>query len=112
MAGALCSTVFDGPSTNRAGASAAFTVPRHAPTALMEFLVTLLSGVISGPRKVSAMRFHGSLMRSVRPSVAGAVVLALGCLTLLAQSKPPASRAAAARRVTTPRVEPIKVLFI
>src|SRR5687767_14403115 len=57
------------------------------------------------------MILHGSRLKRARSMVVGAVVLGLGCLSLLAQSRPTppqASRPGAA----APQGQPIKVLFV
>ena len=51
---------------------------------------------------------HGSRLRFAWSSVAGAIVLALGCLSLVAQSRQPA----AARPPAAGQGTPIKVLFV
>jgi putative membrane-bound dehydrogenase-like protein len=57
------------------------------------------------------MTLHGSRLRFAWSSVAGATVLALGCLSLLAQSRQPAAPAAA-RPAAAGQGAPIKVLFL
>ncbi len=57
------------------------------------------------------MRLHGFRLKFASSSVAGACVLALGCLTLLAQSRQPAPQGAA-RPAPAQQGRPIKVLFV
>ena len=57
------------------------------------------------------MTFHGFRLRLAWSSLVGATVLAIGCLSLLAQSRQPAAPAAA-RPAAAGQGRPIKVLFL
>src|SRR5947207_5802542 len=58
------------------------------------------------------MRLHGSQRTFAWSSVAGVTILGLGCLSLVAQSRTPATQTAVRPSATTTAARPIKVLYV